>query len=303
MSRGRVVATAAAVVLLAACAELNKLPGGSYLQERGKANAQKIADNAVDTVASGDITKTAAFSMEQEFYIGKTIAANVIARLGGRALPPEHPAARYVRDVGTVVALSSAEDQTADDRPYPLRGYRFVVVEARQLNAVGMPGGFVAITTGALETVRSEDELAAVLAHEIAHVQHGHAMAPLESARQQEHITSSMLAGTDALVHQFFGKVVETGTNFVLDKGYGKVNELAADADAKRTIERAGYDPDALARLLSRLGGKAAEGGFMYRHPPVAERRKALGAASPLVARTGPNPRAARFEARLSTVR
>lgn len=305
MTRAHLVAAAALAVALAACAQLKDLPGaaGQYVSDRGKENARKVAENTVDAASTGKLTRSATFSMEQEFYLGKTIAANVVARLGERGLPPEHPAARYVRDVGTVVALAAADGRVEDDRPYPFKGYRFLVVEAPQVNAVGTPGGFVIVTTGALRAVRSEDELAAIVAHEIAHVQRGHAMAPVERAREQEHITSTMLAGTDKVVHVFFGKVVTLGTDFVLDKGYGKANELEADAVARRTLERAGYDPAALSRFLARLTGKAAEGGFFDRHPPAVDRVKALGQGEvvPAVART--DPRAARFTERLAVLR
>jgi predicted Zn-dependent protease len=296
----------AALLLLAACAEIapkltNRMTG--YIKERASANAERVADNTVDAVAAGKLTRSSTFSMEQEFYLGKTIAANVVVRMGARALAPDSAPARYVRDIGTVVALAAADARSEEDRPYPMKGYRFIVVEAPQVNAVGMPGGFVVVTTGALAAARSEDEVAAMLAHEVAHVQRGHVMAPVEAARQQEHITSTMLAGTDQLVHAFFGKVVRAGTDFVLDKSYGKQNELEADALAQETLTAAGYDPQALPRLLSRLRGKAAEGGFLQRHPSSADRVQALGAAplQPIVASAG--PRTARFQERLRTIR
>jgi len=81
------------------------------------------------------------------------------------------PAARYLRNVGTVPALAAAELHGGDDRPYPLKGYRFIVVDTPEVNAVGMPGGFIAVTAGALRSLQGEGELAAVLAHEVAHVQ------------------------------------------------------------------------------------------------------------------------------------
>jgi predicted Zn-dependent protease len=268
------------------------------LQRRGTESAVKVGENAVTAAASGDLSKKATFSMEQEFHLGKTVAANVVARLGGRTLPPGDPLARYLREVGTVLALAAAEQREAADRPYPMRGYRFVVVDAPQVNAVGTPGGFVVVTTGLLGAVRTEDELAGVLAHEIAHVQKGHVMAPVESAREQEHVTSALLAGTDPAVHAFFGKVVTVGTDFVLDKGYGKANELDADAMAARILAGAGYDAQALSRALGRLQGRAAQGGFFSRHPPAAERVSALSGVAPSGAPGGEAARKARYEAR-----
>ena len=274
---------AALVALVAAsgCASIRQLPGGNLLADAAQQNASRVGDNLVRAVASGELAKTATFSMEQEHYLGKTVAASVIARLGGRALPPDHPASAYLRRVGVVIALAAAELRDGESRPYPLRGYRFIPVEAPGANAVGAPGGFVAVTTGLLRAVRSEDELAAVLAHEVAHVQLGHTMQPVEAARRQEQLTEVALAGTSDVVHAFFGKVVSAGTDFVLDRGFGKKNELSADAFAARILGEAGYDPAALPAFLGRLDGRSAQGGFLSRHPPAAERISALAGVAP----------------------
>lgn len=289
------LAALAALLLGAGCAYVRQLPGGEVLADAAERNAGLVGENLVRAVQSGELSKTATFSMEQEHHLGKTVAASVVARLGGRTLAPEHAATLYVRRVGTIVALAAAELRDEASRPYPLQGYRFIPVEAGQANAVGAPGGFVAITTGLLRAARSEDELAAVLAHEVAHVQLGHTMQPVEAARRQERLTGVLLEGTSDVVHRFFGKVVSAGTDFVLDRGFGKKNELAADALAARILAEAGYDPGALAAFLGRLEGASAKGGFLSRHPPAAERVRALG-PSPALARDAPEVRRARFD-------
>lgn len=284
----------AAAVAASGCAQLlHDLPGGQYIGERLDQNARVVGGNLVGMVASGEITQTAAFDMEQEHYLGKTVAASVIARIDGEPLPPEHPVSVYLREVGTVVVMAATEAREENDRPYPLKGYRFIPVVSDQQNAVGSPGGFVVVTTGLLRAVRSEDELAAVLAHEVAHVHRGHTMQPVEAARRQEHLSEGLLKGTDSVVHAFFGKAVQAGTDFVLDRGFGKKNELAADAFAARALEGAGYDPSALGAYLGRLSGRSASGGFFSRHPPAAERVKALSGAP---SRPAPAVRSARFD-------
>jgi predicted Zn-dependent protease len=283
-----------AVLLASGCAQLLRdVPGGRIIGDRLDQNAKVVGGNLFGMVASGEITKTATFDMEQEHYLGKTVAASVLARIRGDALPPEHPVSAYLREVGTLVAVTAAEDRVEDDRPYPLKGYRFIPVVSDEQNAVGSPGGFVVVTTGLLRAVRSEDELAAILAHEVAHVQRGHTMQPVEAARRQEHLSEGLLKGTDSIVHAFFGKAVQAGTDFVLDRGFGKKHELAADAFAARILDAAGYDPSALGGYLGRLSGRSASGGFFSRHPPAGERVKAL-AGQP--SRPPPAVRTARFE-------
>ena len=289
-----------AALAVVGCAELQNLgvPTAERITQRSLENLEKVGSNAVSAVDEGELTKSATFSMEQEFFLGKTIAANVVSRLGGAALQPEHPAARYLRDVGTVLALAAAELREPADRPYPLKGYRFIVVDSPHVNAVGMPGGFVVVTTGAMRASHGEDELAAIVAHEIAHAQRGHAVSPVERAREQEHVTSTLLAGTDDVVHAFFGRIVTLGADFALDKGFGKAHELEADALAVRVLKDVGYDPHALRRFLSRLEGKAAQGGFFSRHPPARERVAALAGLDEVpVAADGVRLRVARFEA------
>src|SRR5512145_2258005 len=102
MSRARIALCAAvASAALAGCTQLLRdEPGGYLIGQRLDRNAGVMGANLVDMVASGEITKTAAFDMEQEHYLGKTVAASVIARIEGEPLPPEHPVSRYVRQVG-----------------------------------------------------------------------------------------------------------------------------------------------------------------------------------------------------------
>jgi predicted Zn-dependent protease len=291
----------AAALVAGGCAQVRQLPGGNLVADAAERNARQVGGNLVRGAASGELSKTATFDMQQEHHLGKTVAASVITRLGGRALPPEHATSQYVRRVGTIVALAAAELRDEGSRPYPLKGYRFIPVESPTVNAVGAPGGFVAVTTGLLRAARSEDELAAVLAHEVAHVQLGHTMQPVEAARRQERLTGVLLTGTSDVVHAFFGKVVTAGTDFVLDKGFGKANELGADALAARILAGAGYDPGALSAFLGRLEGPGAKGGFFARHPPPRERIAALAA----VARATPPPpvRVTRLSRALASLR
>jgi len=258
------------------CAQLRSLPGGDLVAGAAEKNAGIVGENLARSVESGEFQKTATFTMEQEYYVGKTVCASVLSRMGGDVLPPTHPAAVYARRVGTALAFAAADLRDEDSRPYPMKGFLFIPARSEAVNAAGAPGGFVSVTTGVFRAARSEDELAAVLAHEIAHVQLGHTMQPIEAARKQEQMTGVLLEGTSSVVHAFFGKVVDAGTDFVLDRGFGKANELAADALAVRILAAAGYDPGALGVFLSRLAGQAAKGGFFSRHPPAAERVEAL---------------------------
>jgi len=108
VSRLGLALVAAVGVAATGCAQLLRdLPGGRMIGERLDRNAEVVGGNLVGMVASGEISKTAAFDMEQEHYLGKTVAASVLARVGGPALPPEHPVARYLREGGRGTAVAS----------------------------------------------------------------------------------------------------------------------------------------------------------------------------------------------------
>ena len=106
---------------------------------------------------------------------GRAVAANVIARYG---LDPDQARQDYVRKIGaSIVALS-------DHLHGNYGGYHFAVLADPKPNGVSGPGGFVFITRGALDLCRSEDEVAGILAHELAHVAAKHGEAIIRKSRE-----------------------------------------------------------------------------------------------------------------------
>jgi predicted Zn-dependent protease len=250
-------------------------------------------------------------SRSQEYFLGRTTAAQVVARYGAQnVLSPSDPLSRYVRKVGNAVA-SVAGEKIGDtelarygprsgvrDREWPLRGYHFVVVESAVPNAHGMPGGFVVVTTGLLRLSRSEDELAGVLAHEVAHVQRGHGVEVVKRAMcDTAHANDGLvgyfrsevsrtetgllghLAGNRGALTQLFDAGVESWNDH-LAKGYGSDLEFESDALAARYVALAGYSARGLADVLHRMpvyrGGGLFSGGLFATHPEKEKRIPAL---------------------------
>ena len=71
----------------------------------------------------------------------------------------------YINEIGSRIAA-----QTSDGD----HNFTFFVIEDQRINAFALPGGYIGVHTGLLEATRSEDELAGVVAHEVAHVSHRH---------------------------------------------------------------------------------------------------------------------------------
>jgi len=214
----------------------------------------------------------------QEYYVGRGVAANAIA---DSALHSDMALEKYVAAVGCTIAYES-------DRPETFKGYHFGVLQSDSINAFAAPSGFVFVTTGAIRHMQSEDELAGVLAHEIAHVNLRH---PEDSANRAARKTGAMdiitgIAKVAATILFWndpdkqetlkklvdaFGKVLDDLAQEIVN-GYSREDELKADTMAVDLLTRAGvgYDPNALKAFVGRLPQK--DRGAWSTHPGLEGR-------------------------------
>jgi predicted Zn-dependent protease len=172
------------------------------------------------------------------------------------------------RIVGRVVAASDKPDQS----------YRITILNAPAVNAFALPGGYLYVTRGLLALANDSSEVAAVLAHEMAHVTADHAIARQNKARTAM-IVSRVV--TDVLNDDDAGRLALASTQRSL-ASFSRQQELEADAIGVRTIGRAGYDPFAAARFLTAMGSFAAYRSattvddkrqeFLASHPTTPER-------------------------------
>lgn len=238
------------------------------------------AQPAVSIAAVG-ATKAARASHEisdsEEYYLGRAVAARI---LDTYTLYRNPAVTEYVNEVGQTVARKSP-------RPNTYKGYHFAVLDSEEINAFACPGGTIFITRGLLATCASEDELAAVLAHEVTHVVDKDGINSISKARWTEVWTSM---GAEAarqyggvagnLVNLFEGSVDDIFKSLVVN-GYSRSAEYAADAGSVKISTAAGYDPGALARVLGKIQAKETPGaGGLYKtHPPASERLARVPAA------------------------
>jgi len=127
--------------------------------------------------------------------------------------------------------------------------YHFKVLNDKEINAVSLPGGFIYINSGVVEKVNSDDELAGVIAHEVAHVVARHSIKKLQAI-----MGYSLLRVLVAAAPQ--GGDVGSAADIAFSEillGYGREDELLADQLAARYEKRAGYDPHAMIRFLEKL--------------------------------------------------
>jgi predicted Zn-dependent protease len=264
------------VLLLAGCSTLegmnvdvSKYTGGR-VQNLDLGKASKVA---------GALRKSAEeISESEEYYIGRAVAAQILARYK----PYDDAAANaYAQKVARAVALAS-------DRPDTFKGYHVQLLDADEVNAFAAPGGFIFVTKGMIKLVKNEDELAGVLAHEVAHVAKKHGLKTIQTSR----LTSAFaMLGTEIaksytpeqvskLAGVFEGAVDDVVKNLVVN-GYSRDKEYEADEFAAKYARAANYDPRALKTFLSRMGSHAASGGVFKTHPAAGQRAAELGSVAP----------------------
>lgn len=154
---------------------------------------------------------------------------------------------------------------------------RVQVVRSPVVNALALPGGQVLVFDGLIDFADDANEVAAVLAHEIAHVAHRHVM---EVAVERTAV--AVLIGL--LVGDVFGGAAIGAVGEALIAGaYTREAEAEADALGVELMNRAGYDARPLADFLDRVADEHGEMegvlGYFASHPASAERAQAVRAA------------------------
>jgi predicted Zn-dependent protease len=222
----------------------------------------------------------------EEHYIGRTVAAQILA-MPRYVLAQDPVLVDYVTCVGFGVVMSN------DGVRHTFAGYHFAVLETDEVNAFACPGGTIFVTRGLLRNATTEDELAAVLAHEIAHVTHRHGLEQIKKANLAqafEYLGSGALqaAGqSNADVQKLtevFDDSVKDVVGALITNGYSQQAEQQADVSGREFLRQAGYDPQALTRVLSRMDQAGGTGGMFATHPAPRARQTALGAALPFQA-------------------
>jgi len=238
---------------------------------------------------------------ENEYYIGRSVGATIL-----KSYKPydRHDANQYLNILGQTLAMAS-------DRPETFGGYHFLLLDTDEINAFAAPGGLIFVSRGLVKCCKDEDALAAVLAHEVGHVQLMHGLKAIKTSRLKDAaLTAGLEAGKNlggeqlsSLTTAFEGTLSDI-TSTLVNSGYSRSLELEADAVAVTIMKRVGYNPNGLKEMLTEMESKLKPGkGFGKTHPDPKVRINALesqlqGAGS--IAR--PAARQARFQKAMAGV-
>ncbi len=187
---------------------------------------------------------------------------------------------QWLQAMGTRLGSNSAQ---------PRQPFTFFMLKDRQINAFATLGGYIGMNAGLVLTAEREDEVAAVLSHEIAHVTQQHVLRSVERAqRDQIPILLGMLAAVVA-AQQAGGNSAGDATMASITSAMGlmqqrqidftRSNESEADRLGIRTLARSGYDVEAMAGFFERMSQvmRGNEGGdstpdFLRTHPVTITR-------------------------------
>ena len=206
-----------------------------------------------------------------EAEIGNGVAANL---LGAVPLVQDEKLQAYVTRLGLWIALQTERA----DLPW-----RFGVLDSDGINAFAVPGGYVFITRGLLLKMRSEAELAGVLAHEIGHVLKRHHLQAIQKNAQTGIVTDLMsIAADNSRQGELSQKAIGASTELYA-RGLDKDDEFEADRIGVVLAARAGYDPYGLPAVLQTLEAMNAQDSnlaLMFKtHPAPAQRLQLLDGA------------------------
>lgn len=177
------------------------------------------------------------YSTDKEIQMGRAINREVEKKYKIIADPLVE---KRVEDIGgKIVSVCDRQDIE----------YYFNVLNEDEVNAVSLPGGYVYLFKGLIEKVGSDDELAGVIAHEIAHIVARHSIKKLQAM-----MAYSILRILTAQVPQT-GQVGNAAdlAFWEIISGYSREDELLADQLAVRYIKSAGYDPKGMIKFLEKL--------------------------------------------------
>lgn len=177
------------------------------------------------------------YSTDKEVQMGQSISRSLEEEL---KLADDPLLQKRVEDIGKkVVAVSDRKDID----------YHFKVLDDEEVNALSLPGGFVYVNKGLVDKVSSDDELAAVLAHEVGHIVARHSIKKLQGVISYSFLRLLTVPLNDA------GKVGTAADMAVTELllGFSREDELLADQLAARYVKLAGYSPKAMINFLEKL--------------------------------------------------
>jgi hypothetical protein len=246
------------------------LQGYDQSELQTAAAIQKTAADSYDPPGSVTAAALNEIELADEYLVGRDVAASL---LSGYKILDDPDLTKYVNMITQAIVINSP-------RPVAFNGYHAAILDSDEVNAFASPGGHIFLTKGFLDAAKTEDELAAVLAHEISHIQLSHGLRAIQSNRD---------------LPDWMSKLANSGAQTIADRlnaGFSRTQEFDADTTALSLLSAAGYNPQSLGVVLKELDklqkGKTSLGGAAVNviddlartHPSPAARLVNVGIAA-----------------------
>ncbi|MDR1288702.1 MAG: M48 family metalloprotease [Treponema sp.] len=204
------------------------------------------------------------FSPEDEYFLGRSVSAVILERYRLYTANPGLTA--YLNKICSTLVINSPS-------PGLYNGYYVMILDSPEINAFASTGGHIFVTLGMVRIAGGEDMLAAVIAHEIGHIQLRHSMQMITEGRLYREMSAAAERARSlanrADTQRLFDNSVRETVNTILVNGYSRAQEFDADAFAAELLTAAGYEPSGLIDTLRLLDQNqpASAGGINKTHP------------------------------------
>ena len=230
------------------------LQGFDINEKQSASVIQKTAADNYDPPGSIVAQALEEISLIDEYVIGRDVAAAILANY---KIYDENPSLNdYINKILTTLVINSP-------RPASYNGFSAAIIDSDYINAFATPGGHIFITRGLLNAAKTEDALAAAIAHELSHIQLRHGMRAIRSNRNTEDwIRQFMLPGAGIIADR-------------INSGFSHSQEFDADIAALSLLAASGYNIKGLTDMLSELNKNQSapgSGGFSSTHPSPSSR-------------------------------
>lgn len=186
-------------------------------------------------------TVACAVSQQEERQMGEEYAAQISQEL---PLVRDPEINRYINVLGDSIArLTSRGDLD----------WRFAIVDAKDVNAFAVPGGFVYVNRGLIERTQTMDELAGVLGHEIGHVVRRHTVQQMQQAQKANIGVTVGCVLIPAVCQSGVGNAAINIAGGALFAKFSRTDEIEADVEGFNNVVRANISPKGLVTMFQRL--------------------------------------------------
>ncbi|MBX3095380.1 MAG: M48 family metalloprotease [Fimbriimonadaceae bacterium] len=250
------------------------LPGAPLWVEQAVAVRQEAnppEQEKADGALARDIEADQKLGAEVYKEIAEQVTFDETEEIGGR-----------VSAIGAKLALIANDTHALalwGDKRFVKLDYKFFVIKDDEVNAFSVPGGYIYIYTGLLDFCESDDELAGVIGHEIAHASFRHV------AEMQKRRSTIDLATLPLLLVAILTNSPDAGNAMIgmqalslaLSSGWSVEAETSADYGGLQYIRKSDYNPTGLLTFMERLGARdrlspVQNLGILRTHPPSSER-------------------------------